>query len=272
MGARGRKTRSKEAVGGYSSQEYWESRYQEPEGFHEWYCSYDNLRPLLETHILSDHSVLEVGCGDSPLVTGMLTAGHSGKMHAIDFSESIIRKVIEDRKKSGTSSESIDYSVMDARKMVYEDDSWDAVIDKGTLDAMLCDKETGLTNARELTSEACRVLKKAAGIIVFISHIQTETSEFNDWMQSCVLPVLDEHRSYLWKVEAHTGSSTGKTDSPTVYIISSKPKRLTRGYLTSGVVQMVVLSHSDDEEEEGEEEEEQEFCMPIAQESKKRRL
>jgi precorrin-6B methylase 2 len=239
----------------YSSQEYWEGRYQAPEGFHEWYCSYENLKPLLEMHISSSDSVLEIGCGDSPLVTGMLSGGHSGKLHAIDFSESIIRKVIDDQTKTGVSSSKIDYLEMDARKLTYESDSWDAVIDKGTLDAMLCDKKTGLTNAKELISEACRVLQKSSGVLVFISHIQVETVEFDDWMQNCVLPVLDDHRSYLWTVEAHTGRGrVGETESPTVFIISSKPRRFTRGSLSTGVVEMKVLSHSDDEEDEGNEE------------------
>jgi precorrin-6B methylase 2 len=240
----------------YSSQEYWESRYQAPEGFHEWYCSYENLKPLLEMHVSPSDSVLEIGCGDSPLVTGMLSGGHTGKLHAIDFSESIIRKVIDDQTKSGASSGTIKYLEMDARKLIYESDSWDAIIDKGTLDAMLCDKKTGLTNARELTSEACRVLQKSSGILVFISHIQVETAEFNDWMQSCVLPVLDDHRSYLWTVEAHTGRGrVGTTESPTVFIISSKTRRFTRGCLSSGVVEMKVLSHSDDDEGDGVDEE-----------------
>ena len=240
----------------YSSQEYWESRYQDPKGFHEWYCSYENLRPLLEMNITKENSVLEIGCGDSPLLTGMLAAGHTGKLHAIDFSDSIIKKVIEDHPKSTASSNRIDYLVMDARALTYDNDDWDSVIDKGTLDAMLCDKETGLSNAKELISEACRVLKKSSGKICFISHIQVETSEFNDWMQECVLPVLDNHRSYLWKVEAHSGSTSNEQNSPTVYIISSKPRRFTRGALHSGVVEMKVLSHSDDDEDEEENDEE----------------
>ena len=254
----GRKTKLNQKVG-YSSQEYWESRYQETAGFHEWYCSYENLQPLLTSYISAEDSVLEIGCGDSPLLTGMLTAGHSGKLDAIDFSQSIIAKVIKDQnenpKMNDLSSCKITYLEMDARELIYEQDTWDTVIDKGTLDAMLCDKATGLTNGRALTSEACRVLKKSSGTLVFISHIQVETPEFDDWMQNCVLPVLDEHRSYLWKVEAHVGSAssangTGESESPTVYIITSKPRRFTRGSLSSSVVEMNVLSHSDSEEDE----------------------
>lgn len=233
---------------GYSSKDYWESRYQEVGGFHEWYFSYDDLQPLLVSHISAEDSVLEIGCGDSPLLTGMLDSGHTGKLHAIDFSRSIIEKVIEDQAKLAPISVSITYLEMDARKLIYDQDTWDTVIDKGTMDAMLCDKITGFTNGRALVSEACRVLKKARGTIVFISHIQPETAEFHSWMQKCILPVLDEYRSSLWKVEAHIGSTTHspeETESPTVYIITSKTRRFTRGSLLSSIVEMSVLSHSD---------------------------
>lgn len=233
----------------YSSQEYWESRYQDPEGFHEWYCSYENLKPLLEMNITTENSVLEIGCGDSPLLTGMLSAGHFGKLHAIDFSDTIVKKVIEDHPKSDDSSHRIEYLVMDARKLTYDSDSWDAIIDKGTMDAMLSDKKTGLSNAKELISEAFRVVNKTAGKICLISHIKVDTPEYTDWMSECLIPVLEDHRSSIWKIEAHTGSTSDKKNSPTVYIISAKPRRFTRGCLYTAVVELKVLSHSDDDDE-----------------------
>ena len=229
---------------GYSSKDYWESRYQEVGGFHEWYFSYDNLQPLLVNHISADDSVLEIGCGDSPLLTGMLASGHIGKLHAIDFSKSIIEKVVEDQSKVAPLSAGITYLEMDARSLIYDEETWDRVIDKGTMDAMLCDKVTGFANGRALMSEACRVLRKASGTVVFISHIQPDTAEFHDWMQKCLLPVLDEYRSSLWKIEAHV-CSTEESGSPTVYIITSKTRRFTRGSLMSSIVEMNVLSHSD---------------------------
>ena len=246
-----RKRKSPEVVDktSYSSQEYWESRYQDPEGFHEWYCSYENLKPLLEMNITSQNSVLEIGCGDSPMLTGMLAAGHTGKLHAIDFSDTIVKKVIEDHPKSDALSRRIEYLVMDARKLIYDSDSWDTVIDKGTMDAMLSDKDTGLSNAKDLLSEAFRVVNKTSGKICLISHIKVDTPEYTDWMSECLIPVLEDHRSSIWKIEAHTGSTSDKKNSPTVYIISSSRRRFTRGCLYTAVVELKVLSHSDDEDD-----------------------
>jgi SAM-dependent methyltransferase len=234
----------------YSSQEYWESRYKDKAGFHEWYCSFETLQPLLESHISKDSSILEIGCGDSPLLTGFQTAGHTGKMEGIDFSEGIVQKLIDDENKS-QSSGSMTYREMDARRLSYEEGSWDNVIDKGTVDAMLCDKRNGIKNARGVVSEAVRVLKKSSGTIIFVSHIQTESAEFDEWIQNCILPVLDTYRSSLWKIEAHTGStSCSEVESPTVYIITSKPRRFTRGCLSSSAVEMSVMSHSDSDKDE----------------------
>lgn len=139
---------------------------------------------------------------------------------------------------------------MDARALSYDDSTWDTVIDKGTLDAMLCDKINGLTKAKEIIKEACRVLKKQKGTLIFISHIQIDTIEFDEWMQNCVLLALDEHRAFLWKIEAHLGSShSDSTDSPTVYVITSRPRKFTRACLSTSSVEMSVLNHSESDEE-----------------------
>jgi hypothetical protein len=81
-----RKKQAKEAKAkdeGYSEKKYWEKRYQEKAGYHEWYCNFENLKPLLEEIIVENDSVLEIGCGDSPLLTGLLSSGHSGELHGI---------------------------------------------------------------------------------------------------------------------------------------------------------------------------------------------
>jgi ubiquinone/menaquinone biosynthesis C-methylase UbiE len=238
---------------GYSEKEYWEKRYQEKAGYHEWYCTFENLKPLFEEIILKNDSVLEIGCGDSPLLTGLLSSGHSGELHGIDYSDTIIAKVIDDQVKSSQLIKTIVYKEMDARSLSYEDDTWDSVIDKGTTDAILCDKINGLTKANEIMNEACRVLKKERGTLIFISHIQVDTVEFDDWMQNCVLKALDEHRSFLWKIEAHLGSSHSESpDSPTVYVITSRPRKFTRTSMLSSSVEMSVLDHADSDQESDE--------------------
>lgn len=52
----------------------------------------------------------------------------------------------------------LEYLEMDARSMSLEDGSFDAAIDKGTIDAMMCGKDN-LTNVDKLCTEVTRVLK-----------------------------------------------------------------------------------------------------------------
>ena len=57
---------------------------------------------------------------------------------------------------------------MDATKMTFEDESFDVIIDKGTLDALIC--ATDLIMSTNLLKEQLRVLKKKTGKWYIISH------------------------------------------------------------------------------------------------------
>lgn len=74
---------------------------------------------------------------------------------------------------------------MDARAMEFEDGSFDAAIDKGTLDAVLCG-ESSATNAQKMISEVHRVLGPN-GIYIVVSYglpehrlVYLEKAEY-DW-------------------------------------------------------------------------------------------
>ena len=51
------------------------------------------------------------------------------------------------------------FDVMDVRYMTYPSEHFDLVLDKGTLDAMLCSKHTGYYDAALMLKECQRVLK-----------------------------------------------------------------------------------------------------------------
>ena len=60
------------------------------------------------------------------------------------------------------------WDVMDVRKMSYEDKSFDIIIDKSTIDAILCTQSPSL-NAAMVLSECQRVLR-IGGVYVSISY------------------------------------------------------------------------------------------------------
>lgn len=75
-----------------------------------------------------------VGCGNSKLTEQMFDDGYKGIV-SIDISEVIVDKMRNEMLKK---NKNIPFLVMDATKMTYEDNSFDVVIDKGTLDALAC--------------------------------------------------------------------------------------------------------------------------------------
>jgi ubiquinone/menaquinone biosynthesis C-methylase UbiE len=54
----------------------------------------------------------------------------------------------------------VDYVTADARQLQYPDGRFHLVMEKGTLDAVLSDKETGVDSSIQIMTECARVLKE----------------------------------------------------------------------------------------------------------------
>jgi 23S rRNA G2445 N2-methylase RlmL len=65
----------------------------------------------------------------------MRADGYTGQYVGFDFAPAVIEQLNTQR---GELPESVTFQVQDARDLPYEDQSYDCVIDKGTIDAMLC--------------------------------------------------------------------------------------------------------------------------------------
>ena len=214
------------------------------------YFDYSCLEPLLEGLLLSpDKIILELGCGDSPMVKDMKTHNQTC-LHAVDFSETIIAKLISDQC-SLPKKEQISYCVQDARNMTcYDSNSFDLILEKGTVDAMLCDKRNGFDNVKNIIGEACRILKKdVPTAFVIISHMQVDSEEFSSFMQLSVLPALELCQSMArWFIEAHTQSAVS-TESATVYKFVAHPRRATRASANKGFsavsIELTVFAHEE---------------------------
>lgn len=80
--------------------------------------------------------------------------------------------VIEQMEKRYADKEKMVWEVMDARDMSYADETFDIVIDKSTIDALLCG-ENAFLNVAKMTKEVQRVLKKG-GCYFVISYGRPE--------------------------------------------------------------------------------------------------
>jgi hypothetical protein len=138
----------------------------------------------------------------------------------------------------------VTFEKMDARALNFPDQSFDMVVDKGTIDAMLCSTavEKGLDNARKVLMEAVRVLRSTApSFIVLVSHISVDSVEFSELFENCLRPALGLRPLVLWTIDVHVSSG------PSVYIVSGRPRRATRsvsrGHVDSSTMSVPVKVH-----------------------------
>ncbi|KAH7105999.1 S-adenosyl-L-methionine-dependent methyltransferase [Auriculariales sp. MPI-PUGE-AT-0066] len=159
----------------YQEKDYWDERYAKDDGWHEWFKGYQELQPLLD-EIVPDRSarILMLGCGNSALSKDMWEAGYKNIVN-IDYSSVVIEKM----RSVHANMESIQWLEMDIRSLQFEDASFDVVIDKGTMDAILTGVKDVWSPPQDVVescnaevSEAIRVLKPTTGVFLYLTFAQ----------------------------------------------------------------------------------------------------
>jgi hypothetical protein len=215
-------------------------------------------------------SVIEIGCGDVPLGRDLakgiseLPPGMGGvtarpilkRVVCTDYSEAVIEAMKTEHRKSEEAKEKVDcngkergdgdndddddkveleYVVADARRLPYPDESFELVLEKGTLDAMLSDKNEGTTNCISIVAECARILS-IGGAMLIVSHLNAHAESGINWLNNVVVKGLRKGCSKCeWEVEVHgkeednddEGAEENKSDGPgpAVYIIHKKPPK-----------------------------------------------
>ncbi|KAJ6899706.1 hypothetical protein NC652_025991 [Populus alba x Populus x berolinensis] len=119
----------------YGEPWYWDNRYSSESGPFDWYQKYPSLAPLINLYIPRHvhPRILVVGCGNSAFSEEMVSDGYEDVVN-IDIST----VVIEAMKKKYSNHPQLKYIGMDVRDMSeFQSGSFNAVIDKGTLDSIL---------------------------------------------------------------------------------------------------------------------------------------
>lgn len=149
-------------VAGYSTDSYWNSRYAERSTHFDWFYNYSALAELIGTACDSEAGrCLHVGCGNSGFSEGMVQDGF--QVVNVDISPVVIEQMrLMDQLPGQT------WEVADCRSMPqYEDASFGSVLDKGTLDAVLCSSH-GSADAAAYISEIYRLLVPG-GVFLLVS-------------------------------------------------------------------------------------------------------
>jgi ubiquinone/menaquinone biosynthesis C-methylase UbiE len=148
----------------YGKSEYWEERYTRDAEPFDWYQRWPGIKDIVSQYVQPNSQILNVGAGNSRLSEDMYEDGYIHIMN-IDISQVVTRAMQEKHRDKGPTMQ---YRQMDALSLEFTDSSYDAVLDKGTLDAILCG-ENSTPNSFQMLSEIYRVLT-ASGVYIVVSY------------------------------------------------------------------------------------------------------
>ena len=150
----------------FARKEYWDQFFTKRTNSFEWYGEYSDLKSVLLKYLKAPDELLIVGCGNSSLSADLYDDGYRSNT-SIDISEVAIKKMISKYKCNGLRPEMV-FEVMDIFKMKYDDEQFNAVLDKGTLDALSSDLNLDI---EAMFTEIGRVLKPL-GRYICVSLLQ----------------------------------------------------------------------------------------------------
>jgi len=158
----------------FSTTKYWDSFFTKRKDTFEWYGNYNNLKRLLTKYISAKDAILMSGCGNSNLSLHLYLDGFTN-ITSVDNSEVVIANMNKIHKKKYPG---LIYEVKDIMNTKYPNEKFSAVIDKGTLDALMPDGDVeSLKRALEMFDEIKRILK-FGGRYICISLLQYHIAKF----------------------------------------------------------------------------------------------
>lgn len=119
----------------FSKREYWEERFEEEESY-EWLVKFDDVKRLITSSLKPSDSILIVGCGNSSFSKDLYNAGFSNIVN-IDYSSVLIDKM---KVQHADDCPHMQWIHMDMTKLIFPEASFDVVIDKAAMDALMVDE------------------------------------------------------------------------------------------------------------------------------------
>ncbi|XP_045510777.1 eEF1A lysine and N-terminal methyltransferase homolog [Colias croceus] len=153
----------------FSEKDYWNKFFKKRgnKAF-EWYGEYMELCSQLHKYIKQSDKILITGCGNSSLSADLYDVGFNNITN-IDVSEVAIRQM----KNINSNRTNMSFLHMDATSMSFNNEEFNVVLDKGTLDALMPDsEESTIATIDKYFKEVKRVLK-LGGRFVCISLLQS---------------------------------------------------------------------------------------------------
>eukprot|EP00775_Hariotina_reticulata_P008703 gene8703-8884_t len=149
----------------YGSTKHWDA-HEGPDTALEWYADYDTIRPLLHKHLQYGDSILVLGPGASMLHDEMYESGYRS-ITCTDFSGKVLAACRQRAAAAGRNS--INFQLADiVAGLPYEHYPYNAIIDKGTIDCILC-RSGGEHDAQQALVHIFDNVK-SSGVLLMFSH------------------------------------------------------------------------------------------------------
>ncbi|XP_076600339.1 EEF1A lysine methyltransferase 4 [Chaetodon auriga] len=120
----------------YKYADYWNERFKTEQSY-DWLGCFSKFQHLLEEHIKKEDSILILGCGNSSMSADMYSAGYHSITN-IDYSSVCISTMRERH----SDCPSMTWHEMDIRQLSFPDASFDVILEKATLDAIMVEEKS----------------------------------------------------------------------------------------------------------------------------------
>ncbi|CAF0712501.1 unnamed protein product [Brachionus calyciflorus] len=194
----------------YKSLNYWNERYKE-ENHYEWFGEYEKFKKVIHQQLKQTDRILTLGCGNSRMSEEMYLDNFTNIVNT-DYSPVLI----EAMKLKHKHMDKMGWLVMDINNLEFDNESFDCVIEKGTLDALLVDEKDPWNMSEENTRKMDAILEKVSKILkdggVFLS-ITFAQPHFRKPMYA--------QGKYNWSIELFT---IGETFHYFVYVMKKGGK------------------------------------------------
>ncbi|XP_060098787.1 EEF1A lysine methyltransferase 4 [Heteronotia binoei] len=145
----------------YRDRSFWEARYRE-EGAApaEWFGGLECFRQQLEAELSPTDRILVLGCGNSALSYNLYQLGYTD-ITSIDYSAACIASMQD----YYAHCPELQWVVMDAQALAFQDASFDVVLEKGTLDSMMVEETDPWHVSQEAKTLLERVLTEVSRVL-----------------------------------------------------------------------------------------------------------
>ncbi|XP_056277786.1 EEF1A lysine methyltransferase 4-like [Pseudoliparis swirei] len=120
----------------YKDIDYWDERYKTEQCF-DWLGSFSKFQHLLEKHVHKEDSILILGCGNSSMSGDMYSAGYRSITN-VDYSS----VCVQHDEGQAQRPPGMTWHQMDMRQLSFPDESFDVILEKATLDAIMVEEKT----------------------------------------------------------------------------------------------------------------------------------